>query len=54
MTTIDAIRNSAQNSANDSGIYFAIVESVDGYQTMSYMDAADEEIIEVIKPEKRV
>lgn len=53
MTTIDAIRKSAQKSANDSGLHFAIVEASDGYKYMSYMDAADEEIIEVVKPEKR-
>jgi len=54
MTTIDTIRISAQKSANDSGLHFAIVESSEGYKYMSYMDAADEEIIEVINPEKRL
>jgi hypothetical protein len=47
-------RKMAQASANDSGLWFAIVDAEYGYMFMSYMDAADEEIIEVIKPEKRV
>jgi hypothetical protein len=53
MITLDTIRQSAQKSANDTGLWFAIVEAVDGYRYMSYMDAEGEDIIETVKPERR-
>jgi len=54
MTTLDTIRKSAQSFANDTGLCFAIVSLPEGYDWMVYESAMEFDIIEVIKPEKRV